>query len=122
MPVILETIKENSRFWQALFDNLLSRKELANILGVNRTSIWRWERNIIDKIHPIKQRYYLNSRSPYLDAYQRFLLIIIFIIKQEIDESLLKNSEPKRFLKLNFQELTRENFELWRKENVSIHS
>ncbi|MBW4677690.1 MAG: hypothetical protein KME52_27930 [Desmonostoc geniculatum HA4340-LM1] len=122
LPMILEKIKRESFFSGFMFDNLLTREEWANVLGIHRQSVRRWEKEIINKVAPIQSNYYTVSRmrSPYLDAYQRFVLALIYVVKGGLDRLNKPHAFAVDFLKLNFTSLKREQFEQWRKNNVQV--
>jgi hypothetical protein len=119
-PEILQYMKQDSKIRDAFLDNLLSREQWADFLGFHRTTLWRWEEKIINEIPPLRFSYHENCRgirSNYLDAYQRFLLAIIYLLKgEEVEKGIKNNIEVKEFLKRNFMHLRRKDFEQW-KEN-----
>lgn len=100
------------------FDSyFLSREQWANCLGVGRTTIWRWERNIIRLVVSILQEY--QTGNDYLDGYQRFILAAIYALKNGYVEEgrKMSNEEVKSYLRKKRGELTRIKFENWRTEN-----
>lgn len=121
LPDILKRLSQDNRFNSALGDNLQTRKEWAYILGIDTVTIWNWERKIINKVNPIRASYVdpnRGMRSHYLDAYQRFILICIYLYKGCFSRGTQSNPQAITFLKQNFQHLNRENFEAWRQKNV----
>ncbi|WP_226890081.1 hypothetical protein [Nostoc sp. MG11] len=119
-PQILIYMKQDFQIRDAFLDNLLSREEWAKFLGFHRTTLWRWEEQIINEILPLKHSYYekhRGARSNYLDAYQRFLSAIIYFLKGgQVEKGIKNNAQVKEFLKRNFMHLRRKDFEQW-KEN-----
>jgi hypothetical protein len=119
---ILIYMKQNPKICDAFLDNLLSREQWASFLGFHRTTLWRWEEEIINAIPPLEASYYNSgrtARSNYLDSYQRFLSVFIFLLKsKEIGKGVKNNAEVKEFLKINFMHLRRKDFEKWRNDNV----
>jgi hypothetical protein len=117
LPAVLEKLKQSPKIKDAFLDNLLTREEWVSILGFHRTTLWRWEEDIINKIPPLKTSYYESERglrSNYLDPYQRFLSAVIFLLKDEsIKKGVKNNSQVIQFLKFNFMHLRRKNFEQW---------
>ncbi|MBD2535438.1 hypothetical protein H6G97_41005 [Nostoc flagelliforme FACHB-838] len=117
LPTVLENLKQSPKIRDAFLDNLLTRTEWVSTLGVNRTTLWRWESEIINKIPPLKTSYYESERgvrSNYLDPYQRFLSAVIYLLKDEsIKKGVKNNSQVIQFLKFNFMHLRRSNFEQW---------
>lgn len=115
---ILVDMKQDFKIRDAFLDNLLSRTQWANFLGFHRSTLWRWEEQIISKIPPLKSSYYENHRgvrSNYLDGYQRFLLAIIYLLKGEsVEKGIKNNAQVVKFLKRNFMHLRRKEFEKWK--------
>jgi hypothetical protein len=121
LPAVLEKLRQSPKIKDAFLDNLLTREEWVSILGFHRTTLWRWEEDIINKIPPLKASYYETQRgirSNYLDAYQRFLSAVIFLLKDEsIKKGVRNNIQVIQFLKFNFMHLRRTNFEQWQENN-----
>jgi hypothetical protein len=119
-PDILIYMKQDFQIRDAFLDNLLSREDWANFLGFHRTTLWRWEEQIINEIPPLKHSYYekyRGARSNYLDSYQRFLSAVIYLLKGgEVEKGIKNNAQVREFLKSNFMHLRRKDFEKW-KEN-----
>ncbi len=92
-----------------------SRKEWGLILGCDRTSIWRWEQEIIRLAFPILREY---RKSIFLDNYQRFILALIHAQRQGwLDGKKREYCEIKNWLKLQHPHLTREQFNNWVDKN-----
>ncbi len=122
LPAILNRITQESFSDGLKMDNLLTRKEWANILGIHRYTLGRWEKDIIEEVNPIKSAYFGNERrmrSPYLDAYQRFIIALIFVAKGGLDRKNKPHKIAINFLKMNFSTLKREHFEQWRQAYVN---
>ncbi|MBD2254634.1 hypothetical protein [Nostoc parmelioides] len=118
---VLDHLSKDRRFFNGFEDNLLTRTEWSYVLGIDRTTLWRWEKDIIYKVAPIKTAYLSTdrgARTHYLDAYQRFLLTCIFIFKGYVAQGMKTNKQAITFLKINFNQLKREQFEAWRKDYV----
>ncbi|MBN3993847.1 MAG: hypothetical protein HWQ36_26035 [Nostoc sp. NMS2] len=114
--IVLETIKQENTFKDGLLDNLLTRGEWAEVLGIHRMTIMRWESEIIQSVSPIKNAYFGDSRSMRsncLDNYQRFILACLFVVKGGLENCSKPNKEGIKFLKINFSQLKREQFEEW---------
>jgi hypothetical protein len=94
-------------------DDLISKKEWASVLGVDRKSLQRWESQIILVCDSYRGRYfYGESRGCMLDGYRKFLLSLIAELKK-----LKKNNEQVvQYLNQNEAILTRRNFTNWRKD------
>ncbi|MBD2492612.1 hypothetical protein [Aulosira sp. FACHB-615] len=120
LPIVLETIQEERIFKNAFLDNALTRQEWANVIGINRKTILRWETEIIQSVPPVKAQYFPPDRSiraQYLDNYQRFLLACILVAKGGLEKRSRSYDSVIKFLKINFNNLKRENFEQWVKIN-----
>lgn len=117
-PEFWRYMKQDFKIRDAFLDNYLSREEWANLLGFHRSTLWRWEVQIINQVLPLRFSYYEKCqgvRSNYLDGYQRFLLAVIYLLKGESLEKGVKNNiEVKEFLKRNFMHLRRKDFEKWK--------
>jgi hypothetical protein len=122
LPDILKRLSQDHRFYTALQDNLQTRAEWSYVLDINPSTIWKWETKIISKVSPIQASYIdpkRGLRGNYLDAYQRFIICCIYLYKGCFSRGTRSNSEVIKFLKQNFQTLNRENFEIWRQNNVT---
>lgn len=91
-----------------------SRGQWADCLGIGRTTIWRWEQNIIRLVVSILQEY--QTGHDYLDNYQRFILAAIYALKNGYVEegNKMSNAEVKAYLRKKRDFLTRQQFENWR--------
>lgn len=116
LPDILQSIKQEKFMDGFKLDNLLTREQWSNVLGISRETIRRWELHIIQNVSPIRSEYFNihRMRSPYLDAYQRFLLTLIYVVKGGLEKRSLPHKTAIDFLKINFINLKREYFEQWR--------
>ncbi|GIW59492.1 MAG: hypothetical protein KatS3mg087_0558 [Patescibacteria group bacterium] len=106
-------------------ENLLTREEFARLLGINRKTMYRWEVKLIFKVSPLAIAY-LNKDSPrslYLDNFQRFVIALIFCLRNSPSYGYDTN-QILRFLRLNFMQLKREQFNNWiqsfNKENTNV--
>lgn len=117
---ILDKIASNRIFEGLKHENLLTREEWGDVLGICRRSVGRWEQEIISNVRPISNDYFTvkRMRAPYLDPYQRFILALIYIVKGGLDNRNKPHQTAIDFLKVNFMNLKREQFEQWRKNNV----
>lgn len=116
LKIVLETIKDENTLKDGFLDNLLTREQWGKVLGVHRMTIMRWESEIIQSVAPIKTAYFGDSRSMrsnLLDNYQRFILTCLFVVKGGLENRSRPNKEGIRFLKINFSQLKREQFEEW---------
>ncbi|ALF52214.1 hypothetical protein ACX27_04080 [Nostoc piscinale CENA21] len=105
----------------AFLDNYLTRQEWGKLIGINRKTIARWETEIIQQVPPVKAQYFPLDRSiraHYLDNYQRFLIACILVAKGGLERRSRSYESVIKFLKVNFSDLKRENFEQWVKNNV----
>ncbi|HEY9798828.1 MAG TPA: hypothetical protein V6D25_00600 [Leptolyngbyaceae cyanobacterium] len=119
LPEILGRIAQQNFFDGLKLNNLLTREEWANILGIHRDTLRRWERSIIEKVTPIQSNYFGNERrmrAPYLDDYQRFIIALIYVFKGGLDRKSKSHKKTIDFLKMNFTNLKREQFEQWRND------
>lgn len=92
---------------------LLTREQWADHLGVTRVTLLGWEKHIIIDIPFLSQDYFQDwRRRRYLDNYQRFILTLIFYIKQ-LDHPLGKSSHKsvKNFLRLQSKVIKRQIFD-----------
>lgn len=92
---------------------LLTREQWADHLGVTRVTLLSWEKHIIIDIPFLSQDYFQDwRRRRYLDNYQRFILTLIFYIKQ-LDQPLGKSSHKsvKNFLRLQSKVIKRQIFD-----------
>ena len=77
-------------------DNLITQEEFASIIGVCRTSLWRWEKNVVEAsiIAPV---YFGFSNKRFLNQFQQ--KILIEIKKQKIlgftNKQIAKNLDAK---------------------------
>lgn len=119
LATILEKIKNHPIFDGLKYENLLSREEWGDVIGIHRNTIPRWEQQIINEVAPIKNNYFTANRmrSPYLDPYQRFILAVIYVAKGGLDHKNKPHKTAVDFLKINFMNLKREQFEKWRDSN-----
>lgn len=102
-------------------DVYLTRKEWSNILGISRTTIWRYERNIIRYCVGIKQEYRngdRGERSNYLNNYQRWILTVIKGCLAVDGLGMKTSSDVIVFLTRNKAAFSIKSFENWRNENV----
>lgn len=93
-------------------DLLLTREQWADHLNVTRVTLLSWEKNIIYEIPFLSQDYFQDwRRRRYLDNYQRFILTLIFYVKQ-LDHPLGKSSHKsvKNFLRLQSKVIKRQIF------------
>jgi hypothetical protein len=97
--------------------HFLSREQWAECLGIGRTTIWRWEQNIIRLVVAVLSEY--QTGHDYLDGYQRFILAAIYALKNGYVEEgkKMSNDEVKAYLRSKRSELTRDQFENWRIKN-----
>lgn len=92
---------------------LLTREQWAAHLGVTRVTLLSWEKNLIAEIPFLAQDYFVDlRRRRYLDNYQRFVLALIFYVKQ-LDYPLGRSSHKstKTFLRLQSKVIKRHVFE-----------
>jgi hypothetical protein len=105
---ILESKNLLSAHFQPFYQ---SRKDWAVILRCDRTSIWRWEREIIRLVFPLLKEY---RKSKFLDNYQRFILALIHAQRQGwCDGKKREYDEIKDWLKQSHAYLTRQQFNNW---------
>lgn len=72
-------------------DEIISRETWANVLGINRNTLRRWEEEIIKKRSPVKAYFYRNRKNQKgYDAYQRFLTLVIYQVKQTRPNGIAK--------------------------------
>lgn len=116
LATILDRIRSERIFDGLKFETLLTREEWGNVLGIHRNTIPRWEQKIIGKVAPISNNYFTvcRMRSPYLDPYQRFILSVIYVVKGGLEHKNKPHKDVVNFLKVNFMNLKREQFECWR--------
>jgi hypothetical protein len=94
----------------------VNRDKLSNLLGISRKTVYRWEREILAKVHPLKTDYFLYCpRIINLSNYQRFILCLIFCLKYRKN---YENKDVITYLRKNFGKLRRGQFDNWIK---SIH-
>lgn len=92
---------------------LLTREQWADHLGVTRVTLLGWEKNLIAEIPFLSQDYFIDwRRRRYLDNYQRFILALIFYVKQ-LDYPLGRSSHKstKMFLRLQSKVIKRQVFD-----------
>jgi len=75
-------------------EEFISREVWAMMLGVNRNTLRRWEDEVIKKKIPLKLYFYKRKGRYGYDAYQRFITLLIYILKNQVDRLRpLTNSE-----------------------------
>lgn len=119
LSTLLDKISKESFFDSFTIDNLLTREEWGNVIGIHRYTLGRWEKLIIENVKPIKTAYFGETRrmrANYLDAYQRFIIALIYVLKGGLDRRGKSHQHVIDFLKMNFTKLKREHFEQWRKD------
>lgn len=114
IEAILEKIKDSPTI-RLIKDSdlLLTREQWADHLNVTRVTLLSWEKNIIYEIPFLSQDYFQDwRRRRYLDNYQRFILTLIFYVKQ-LDHPLGKSSHKsvKNFLRLQSKVIKRQIFD-----------
>lgn len=111
---VFKIFDEASKKTTIFSENLLTRKEFASLLGISRKTLFRWERNIVFKVSPVSTAYLsgLTPRSLYLDNFQRFVLSLIFCLRNSSSFGY-STEDVIRFLRLNFMQLKREQFNSW---------
>lgn len=116
LATVLETVETDFIFDGFIIDNTLSREGWAKILGITRQSILVWEKDIINQVPPLADSYLPpeRRRANYLDAYQRFLIAVIFAFKGGLTRGKRSHKLTINFLKKNFSKLNRDSFETWR--------
>ncbi len=116
---ILSEIHSHKFFENLKHSILLTREEWSGVIGIHRNTVSRWEQNIIQKVTPVRNDYFHNSmRGNYLDSYQRFILIVIFIVKGGLENKNSFHADTINFLKTNFDNLQRKHFEEWINANT----
>ncbi len=69
---------------ECLQDELMSKEEWAEILRINRNTLRDWEEKIVKARSPIKLFFYKGRAGRYkYDAYQRFITLVIYTLKQK---------------------------------------
>ena len=115
---IQEGAKGRDYFWTMFGNNLLTQEETAKLLGICRTTVWRWETNVIKTSPVIVNEYFTLEtkviRRTYLDNYQRFILWLILMFKSgESGYIPITYEGVSRVLSLGFKHTKRKNFEDW---------
>ncbi|BAZ39441.1 hypothetical protein NIES4101_53940 [Calothrix sp. NIES-4101] len=89
----------------------MAREDWALIMRCDRTTLWRYEQQIIRLVFPILKEYQI---SKFLDGYQRYILALIIAHKRGwTDGKKREYQEIKDWLKRSHSVLTREQFENW---------
>lgn len=67
LAVALDQLNQDVFLDGLRLDNLLTREQWSNTLGIHRSTMHRWESEIIDKVSPIKATYFSikRMRAPY---------------------------------------------------------
>jgi hypothetical protein len=108
---IFEVLESKGLFRSQFEPFYMGREEWALILRCDRTTLWRYERQIIRLVFPILKEYQI---SKFLDNYQRCVLALIYAQKQGwIDGKKREYPEIKEWLKRSHTHLTREQFDNW---------
>ena len=108
---IFEILESKGLFRSQFEPFYMGREEWALILQCDRTTLWRYERQIIRLVFPILKEYEI---SKFLDNYQRCILALIYAQKQGwIDGKKREYPEIKDWLKRSRSQLTREQFNNW---------
>ncbi len=115
---IQERVEGRDFFWVMFGENLLSQEETAKLLGISRTTVWRWERFVIEPAPVIADEYFSLDikviRRMYLSNYQRFILWLIFMLKSGDSGYIpVTNEGVTKVLTMGFQRTKRKNFENW---------
>ncbi|MBW4666522.1 MAG: hypothetical protein KME60_03500 [Cyanomargarita calcarea GSE-NOS-MK-12-04C] len=97
--------------------NLMDKTTFANLLGINRRTLGRWEGGIVNKIARLRYYYYSNGsitlpkKPPLLDGYRRLVLSAIAYRRMSQNKPLeLILEEFKTF---STDVLSREAYETW---------
>lgn len=112
-------IGEDEKFLQCFTNTVLSREEWSEVLAIERSTIWRWEKEVIEKVRSIKEEYWVQERSRfyYLDPYQRFLIAYIRSLKKGTRATY---RSVRITLIKSIDQLKRTQFESWRKSNELV--
>lgn len=93
-------------------DAHLTRQQVADFLCIDRTTIWRWENEIIKSILIIGSAY--QTKTTHLCRYQRFILIGILALRRGlVEQKPYTYEEVKNYLKKRQINLTVQQFENW---------
>jgi hypothetical protein len=101
-----------------------TREQFAQRFNIGRTTVWRWEDSIIRLVFPLAQEYQGGLHHPFLDSYQRFILAIVFLLKNGllVEGKYMTYDEIKDYLKNKQQNLTREKFTNWIQRSINVNS
>lgn len=78
-------------FFEWFQAEILTREAWATVLGISRKTLRRWEEEIIKQRAPVKVYFYQGrGSSKGYDAYQRFLTLVIYQVKQTRPDGVRK--------------------------------
>ena len=120
---ILEELKKLEAVWIVHGDErTMSLRELAEVLHMDFTTLYRWKWDIIN-LSPQLLRVYESSQiieRKRLGAHQRFFYLLIWVLRDKdlLGYRPLSYQEISCFLNVVLSEITLEEFETWRNSIV----
>ena len=121
---ILEELKKLEAIWIVHGDErTMSLRELAAVLRMDFTTLYRWKWDIID-VSPQLVGVYESSQiieRKRLGAHQRFFYLLIWVLRDKnlLGYRPLSHQEISCFLNVVLSQITCEEFETWRNSIVA---
>lgn len=116
---ILERLKKLEVIWIVVHSGSMSLRELAGVLHMDFSTLYRWRSDIIKKKHELRKVYEsCIVKRKRLNAHQRFFYLLIWSLRNReiLGYRPLSYEEISCFLTVVTSRITLQAFEVWRSQ------